>query len=159
MSDRTKEYLSIAVMIAVTLFFFVLTPAEDVDVLIGGGTIFPNVLMCLMVALIGLKLVSDFMNPKSKAVNKVVDQAKKANQKRFWTILASIAAYVVAVDYIGFYVSSFVFFFGLTVAVQYEKRTRRGLLIRLAVVTCFMTFLYVLFTVILKASLPKGIFF
>ena len=159
MSDRLKEYISIAVMLALTAFFFALTPADDVNATIGGGTIFPNVLMGLMVALIGLKLVSDLMNPKSKKVIKDECLEKKANKKRFWIILASIAVYIMSVDYIGFYVSSFIFFFGLTVAVQYEKRTPRGLFMRFVVVTLFMAFLYVLFTIILMASLPKGIFF
>ena len=155
MSARMKEYISIAAMLALTGFFYALTPSE----VEAGGSIFPKVIMGMMAALTALKVASDLMNPKSKEVKKNEDVAAKANQKRFWIILVSIAVYVMTVDYIGFYVSSFVFFFGLTVAVQYEKRTPRGLCIRFIVVTLFMVFLYVLFTKILLASLPKGIFF
>ena len=155
MSARLKEYISIAVMLALTGFFYVLTPAEVES----GGSIFPVVIMGLMLCLIALKGISDFLNPKSREANKNIDLAARANLPRFWIILLSIAAYVIAVDYIGFYVSSFIFFFCLTAGVQYEKRTPRGLLIRFTVVTLFMIFLYVLFTKILLASLPKGIFF
>lgn len=155
MNDRLKEYLSIVIMLALTGFFYVLTPAEVAS----GGSIFPKVLMALMLGLALLKLASDLMRPKSKSAAKEEDKEAKANRPRFWIILVSIIVYVIAVDYIGFYVSSFIFFFGLTVAVQYEKRTPRGLAIRLISVTCFMVFLYTLFTVVLLAQLPKGLLF
>ena len=155
MSDRLKEYLAIVVMIALTGFFFIMTPMQVES----GGSIFPNVIMGLMAALIGLKIIFDFLNPKSRLVKKNEDAAAKKNRPRFWIILISIAVYVLAVEYVGFYVSSFIFFFGLTVAVQYEKRTPRVLLMRLVVVSIFMLFLYVLFTKILMASLPKGFLF
>lgn len=155
MSDRTKEWLSIAVMLALTGFFYKLTPSEVAH----GGSIFPNTLMALMLLLILLKVAVELRYPKSKEAAEDVDQEAKDNRPRFWIILCSIVVYVLAVDHIGFYVSSFVFFFGLTVAVQYEKRTPRDLAIRLAVVAGFMLFLYVLFTRILMAQLPKGMFF
>jgi putative tricarboxylic transport membrane protein len=155
MSDRLKEYLAVTAMLALTGFFYILTP-EDVA---AGGSIFPKVLMMLLLGLTLLKLASDLLHPKAKVVTKEEDKEAKANRPRFWFILGSIVVYVLAVDRIGFYVSSFIFFFGLTVAVQYEKRTPRGLAVRLAVVTCFMVFLYVLFTKILLAQLPKGILF
>ena len=156
MSARLKETLSIVVMLALTGFFFMLTPS---DMASSGGSIFPNVLMALMLGLTALKLGSELLYPKQKTAAKKEDKAAKDNQPRFWAILISIVVYVLAVDYIGFYVSSFIFFFGLTVAVQYEKRTPGGLVLRLVVVTCFMLFLYVLFTRILMAQLPKGILF
>ena len=155
MSHRLKEYLAIAVMFAVTGFFFFLTPAEVAS----GGSIFPNVLMTLMLGLTVLKLGSELLYPKTRQSGKKEDKAAEANRKRFWGVLVSLVVYVLAVDYIGFYVSSFIFFFGLTVAVQYEKRTPRALAVRLVVVTCFMLFLYVLFTKTLMAQLPKGILF
>lgn len=155
MSDRLKESLSIVIMLTLTGFFYALTPAEVAS----GGSIFPKVLMALMLGLALLKLASDLMHPKSTSVAKGEDKEAKANRPRFWIILVSIIVYVIAVDYIGFYVSSFIFFFGLTVAVQYEKRTPRGLVIRLISVTCFMTFLYILFTIVLLAQLPKGLLF
>jgi hypothetical protein len=155
MSDRLKEYLSIAVMLALTGLFYLHTP-PDVE---HGGAIFPRVLMGILAVLALLKLATDLLFPPPKTAKKDADQAAKDNRPRFWFIMVSIVVYVFTVDYIGFYVSSFVFFFGLTVAVQYEKRTPRGLAVRLAVVTGFMVFLYVLFTKVLMAQLPKGMFF
>ena len=155
MSDRLKEYLSIGVMLALIGFFYVQTPSD-----VGhGGAIFPNVLMGALAFLALLKVAVELLIPKSRAAKQDTDQATKDNQKRFWFILASIIVYVLAVDEIGFFVSSFIFFFGLTVAVQYEQRTPRSIAVRLAGVTGFMLFLYVLFTKILMAQLPKGMFF
>lgn len=155
MSARMKEYISIIVMFLLTGFFFILTPAE----VAAGGSVFPKVLMALMACLIVVKLGSELLTPKSKDIKKEEDKAARENRKRFWIILVSITVYVMAVDYVGFYVSSFIFFFGLTVAVQYEKRTPRALAVRLVVVTLFMLFLYVLFTKVLMAQLPKGVLF
>jgi putative tricarboxylic transport membrane protein len=155
MSDRIKEYLAIAVMLALVGLFYIQTPSEVEH----GGAIFPRVLMGVMVVLTLLKLAAHLLFPQPNTAKKDVDQATKDNRKRYWIILVSIVVYAFAVDYVGFYVSSFIFFFGLTVAVQYEKRTPRGLAIRLASVTGFMVFLYVLFTKILMAQLPKGLFF
>ncbi|MDR0238746.1 MAG: tripartite tricarboxylate transporter TctB family protein [Deltaproteobacteria bacterium] len=155
MSDRLREYLSIGVMLALVGFFYMQTPSEVKH----GGSIFPNALMGALAFLTLLKVAVDLLFPKSRAAKQDVDQATKDNRKRFWFILASIIVYVLLVEYIGFYVSSFVFFFGLTVAVQYEPRTPRGLAIRLASVTGFMLFLWILFTKVLLAQLPKGMFF
>lgn len=155
MSDRLKEYLAIIVMLALTGFFYIQTPLE----MKAGGSIFPKVLMGVLVVLALLKLATELLYPKLKATKQDVDQAKKENWKRFWIILASIIVYVLSVEHVGFFVSSFIFFFGLTVAVQYEKRTPRGIAIRLASVTVFMACLYVLFIKILYAQLPKGMFF
>ncbi len=155
MSGRMKEYLSVAVMFALTGFFFLLTPSEVAS----GGSIFPKVIMALLLGLTVLKLATELLHPKSGAAAKKADKAAQANRPRFWFILGSIIVYIFAVDSVGFYVSSFVFFFGLTVAVQYEKRTPRGLAVRFVVVTCFMLFLYVLFTKVLMAQLPKGMLF
>ena len=155
MSGRLKEYLSIVVMLALTGFFYIQTPSE-----VGhGGAIFPRFLMGILAVLALLKLVTDLLYPQPNIAKKDADHAAKDNRKRYWLILVSIVVYVLAVDHVGFYVSSFIFFFGLTVAVQYEKRTPRGLAVRLASVTGFMVFLYVLFTKILMAQLPKGMFF
>ena len=156
MSERMKAYLSIAAMFAMNGFFYFLTPSEEMA---SGGAIFPSVLMGLLLALTVLTLALNIYSPKSNEAPQDDDPGAKVNRPRFWFILGAIIVYVLSVDYIGFYVSSFIFFFGLTVAVQYEKRTPRGLLIRLASVTGFMVFLYVLFTKILLAQLPKGIFF
>ena len=155
MSNRLQEYISIVVMFALAGFFYIQTPSE----MKAGGSVFPEVLMGALVVLALLKLATELLYPKPKAKKQDVDQAKKDNWKRFWIILVSIIVYVLAVDHVGFFVTSFIFFFCLTVAVQYEKRTPRGIAIRLASVTVFMACLYVLFTKILYAQLPKGMFF
>ena len=152
MSAWTREWLSVAAMLAMTGFFYWLTPAAA---MVHGGSIFPNVLMILMAALTGIKIITMLLHPQSK-------EAKTGERQplwRFFLVLASMVAYVAAVEYIGFYVSSFVFFFGVTLVIQVEDRSPRSIAVRLAVVTGFLLFLWILFTKVLMAQLPKGLFF
>ena len=152
MNAWTREWLSVAVMLAMTGFFYWLTPTAA---MVHGGSIFPNVLMILMAALAGIKVVSMLLFPQSK-------EAKTGERQplwRFFLVLAAMVVYVAAVEYVGFYVSSFIFFFGVTLVIQVEERSPRSIAVRLAVVTGFLLFLWILFTKVLMAQLPKGIFF
>ena len=151
MTSRTKEWISIIAMLAAVGFFWMLLPARPES----GASIFPNVLMGLMLLMAGVKVLTELFYPK--------DTAKKAAEKqpmgRFLFILVCLIVYVLVVDYVGFFVSSFIFFFGVTLAVQYEKRTPRSIVIRLIVVTGFLLFLWILFSKVLMAALPKGFLF
>jgi hypothetical protein len=151
MNARTREWLSVAVMLALTGFFYMLTPVRTE----AGASIFPNVVMGLMAALAGIKIVTMLLYPQ-------VEEEKTQERQprgRFFIVLAAMVAYVAAVDYIGFYVSSFIFFFGVTLTIQVEERTARSIAARLALVTGFLLFLWVLFTKVLMAQLPKGLLF
>ena len=149
---KDKEWLSIIAMLGLTGFFYLLTPAKPE----AGASIFPIFLMGLMLALAGFKAVTMLLFPKKKQEEK---KGEPQPMWRFWFVLASMIAYVAAVDYIGFYVSSFIFFFGVTLAIQVEERTLRSMAVRLVGVTGFMIFLWILFTKVLMAQLPKGILF
>ena len=149
---KDKEWLAVIAMLALTAFFFAQTPARPE----AGASIFPNVLMGLMVAMAVFKTATMLMFPQKKKE----EQAGEPKQMwRFWFVLASMVAYVAAVDYIGFYVSSFIFFFGVTMVIQVEERTPRTIALRLAVVTGFLLFLWILFTKVLMTQLPEGVLF
>ena len=151
MSAWAREWVSVVAMLALTGVFYMLTPASP-EV---GASIFPHLLMILMVTLAGIKIVTMLLYPQSK------EATTKERQPpiRFFVVLASMIVYVAAVDYIGFYVSSFVFFFGVTLLIQVEERTARSVAVRFALVTGFLLFLWILFTKALMAQLPKGLLF
>jgi hypothetical protein len=149
---KDKECLSIIAMLAMTGFFWMLTPDNPED----GASIFPHVVMGMMVALAGIKIVTMLLYPQGKETKTAGEPQPRG---RFFFVLASMIAYVAAVEYIGFYVSSFVFFFGVTLAIQLEERSPRSIAIRLAVVLGFLLFLWILFTKVLMAQLPKGMLF
>ena len=151
MNAWTREWLSVAAMLALTGFFYMLTPAKPE----AGASIFPSVVMVMMAALAGCKVITMLLYPHGK-------EAKTRERQplgRFFFVLASMIVYVGVVEYIGFYVSSFLFFFGVTLAIQVEERTARSIVARLAVVTGFLLFLWILFTKVLMAQLPKGLLF
>ena len=154
MSSLIKEWMSVAAMLAVTGFFYVQTPEQTAQ----GASIFPILLMGLMVGLAGIKAVSLLMF-KMEEVKKEIPEEEKPLMGRFYFVVVSLIVYVLAVDHIGFYVASFVFFFGVSLAVQLEPRTVRTVLIRLAVVLTFLYCCNIVFTKVLMAQLPKGILF
>jgi hypothetical protein len=154
MTTWTKEWLSILVMLIVAGFFYVQLPGTPE----AGASIFPVLLMGLMAGFAGIKIVSLLAFP--------IGRGEKAHDKPppFWLprllfVMASIVAYALAVDYIGFFVSSFVFFMGTSLAVQQEPITLRSIITRLLVAGVFLFVIYVVFIVILKAFLPKSILF
>ena len=151
MSVWTREWMAVAAMLAMAGFFYLLTPANPE----AGASIFPNVVMALMAALAGIKIVTMLLYPQSREAK----TGERQSLWRFFFVLASLIAYVTAVEYIGFYVSSFTFFFGVTLAIQVEDRSPRAIAVRLAVVAGFLLFLWILFTKVLMAQLPKGMLF
>ena len=151
MNAWTREWVSVAAMLALTGFFYMLTPAKP-EV---GASIFPNVVMVMMAALAVCKIITMLLYP----VGKEAKTGERQPLGRFFFVLASMIVYVGTVEYIGFYVTSFFFFFGVTLAIQVEERTARSIAARLAVVTGFLLFLWILFTKVLMAQLPKGLLF
>lgn len=151
MNSITKEWISIVAMLALTVFFHMQMPARPE----AGASLFPGLIMALMAGMAGIKAVVLLLAPPVKKAG----TTEPRPLKRFFFVLASIIVYVAMVDIIGFYVSSFLFFFFVTLAVQMEKLTLRSIAIRFIIVTGFLLFLYILFSRVLMAQLPKGILF
>jgi len=154
MSARMKEWMSVVAMLAVTGFFWVQTPEQTAQ----GASIFPILLMALMAGFAVIKAVALLLF-RTEEKKKEIPEDEKPLMGRFYFVVVSLIAYVLAVDYIGFYVASFVFFFGVSLAIQMEPRTVRTVLIRLAVVLTFLYCCNIVFTKVLMAQLPKGILF
>ena len=155
MSSRIKEWVSVVVMLAATGFFWVQTPEQTAQ----GASIFPVLVMSLMLALAGIKVATILLFGVEEEKKKEIPEDEKPDMRRFWFVVGTLTAYVFAVDYIGFYVSSFVFFFGVSLAIQLEERTVKAMIIRLAVVLGFLYGCNILFTKVLLAQLPRGILF
>lgn len=152
MSARSKEWISIGVMLVIPGLFYAYTPDNPEY----GASIFPVVIMWLMLALIGIKAVSMLVFAQDGEKKAQGDPPRRG---RLWGVMAALTAYVLLVEVIGFYVTSFLFFFGTTLAVQTEERTPRCIAVRFAVVTGLLLFIYVLFTKVLMAQLPEGLLF
>ena len=154
MSAWTKEWVSVLAMLTLIGFFYALMPANPE----AGASIFPIMLMILMGCLAGIKIFTLLAFP-----DKVKGEKAQAGKEPFWGrllfVVFSLVAYALAVDYIGFFVSSFVFSFGVSLAIQQEPHTLRSVGMRLLVVTGFLLFIHILFIQVLKAYLPRSILF
>ena len=154
MSAWTKEWISVLAMLIMVGFFYVQLPENPES----GASIFPDLLMILMGSLAGIKIFTLLAFPAK--VKGIKAQAKgEPFLGRLLFVVASLIAYALAVDYIGFFVSSFVFFLGVSIVIQQEPRTLRSIFIRLLVALGFLFFIHVVFIQMLKAYLPKSILF
>jgi len=154
MSAQMKEWLSVIAMLALVGIFYVHTEQQTAQ----GASIFPNLLMAILAGLAVVKAAS-LMLFKTEEEKKEISEDEKPLMGRFILVVVSLIAYAFAVDYIGFFVSSFVFFFGISLAVQLNPRTVKCILIRLVVVLGFLVFCHILFERVLLMRLPKGFLF
>jgi len=135
MSYRTKEWFSVLAMLVMTGFFYVQLP----NISQAKATIFPFMLMVLMASLAGVKIFTLLLfPPKGKA--QTVKEPFLANLGRLLFVLFSLIVYALAVEEIGFFVSSFVFLLVVSLAIQQEPRTLRSIFIRLLVTLVFLFF-------------------
>ena len=154
MSAQMKEWLSVIAMLALVGIFYVHTEQQTAQ----GASIFPNLLMAILAGLAVVKAAS-LMLFKTEEEKKEIPEDEKPLMGRFILVVVSLIAYAFAVDYIGFFVSSFVFFFGISLAVQLNPRTVKCILIRFVVVLGFLVFCHILFERVLLMRLPKGFLF
>ncbi len=89
------------------------------------------------------------------------ETTKSGNLKALIPGLGVCVAYVLLMDFMGFYLSSIVAFFVIVMIYRDHKKTDywRESMIKLGASIAFMSVLYVLFTELLHVRMPQGIFF
>ena len=147
-----KEWISIGLMVLSALVFIFLM--RDYE---GSAILFPRMMVILMLCLAAVKAVAEICKMKKP----VLDVDDYAGEPYPWLriifVLASMVVYIWVLEDLGFYTTAFLFFFGVTLAIQNFKRTPKVIAVRLAYCFGFILFLYLLFSVLLKVQLPKGI--
>ncbi|MDR3361646.1 MAG: tripartite tricarboxylate transporter permease [Desulfovibrio sp.] len=144
-----KEWFCILGMLAVIAVFYSRLPGGGEQ----GAAIFPGLMLALLLCLTVVKAVTEVLHPKTEPDTAPVPFP----WARILFVLAATAVYIAAIEPVGFYLSSFLFFFLTTVAIQAVPRTPKSLGIRAATVFACLLFLYGLFTVLLQVQIPKGL--
>lgn len=122
------------------------------------STIFPRAVMVCMLVMCGLQLVQGILMGR-RGMKSAKSLAEKPAYRKVAIIVACIVAYLLSMERIGFYVSSFVFYIGTVLILQKRAITPKVLLVRGGMAAGFVASLYILFTVILSSQLPSGILF
>lgn len=141
------EWIVVIIMFIFCAFFYALISMADPR-----STQFPLLMLVLMLGLGGLKIIAQILEKKDPQKT-----GEKFPLLRVSFITAAIVAYIIAMDYIGFYTSSFLFFVGSTLAIQNSPRTPKLIAMRAGLGLAFCGSLYLLFTILLKVQIPKGI--
>ena len=146
---KVKENITafIAFLIAIFTMFtsFVGTDAEVY--------LFPRIAAVIIAILAAVLMLQAFLNRE----NANIMTSSLINWKSLWPSLVVGFIYLIALEVVGFYVSSFVAFFAIVVI--YGRRhmldPKRGLF-KLGVATIFMIVLFLLFWNLLHVRTPTG---
>jgi hypothetical protein len=142
------EWIVVIIMFIFCAFFYVLISAAD-----SRSTQFPLLMLVLMLFVGALKIIAQTLEKR-----RMERKEEKFPYFRVSFVVASITAYIIAMDYIGFYTSSFLFFMGSTLVLQKVPCTSGAIVRRAGVGMAICVSLYLLFSVLLKVQIPKGIF-
>lgn len=146
---KVKENITAVIAVLIALFTlytsFVGTDAEVY--------LFPRIAAVIIAILAGLLLLQAFSNRDTAEVM----TSSLINWKSLWPAMLVGFVYLIALEVVGFYVSSFVAFFAIVIL--YGKRhmldPKRGLF-KLGVATAFMIVLFLLFWNLLHVRTPTG---
>lgn len=146
----TKEFASALVMSGLIAFFAwqVNVPEEEFTKLA------PKTLLWLMAALNVVQYVLAFFRWRQKS-DKFLS-LKGYPLKRVAILLALTVLFVAVADRLGFYLSSFFYFFTASLIAQPMTITPKLVIRRFLIVLACIAFLYGLFTVALNVQIPKG---
>ncbi|MDL2268028.1 tripartite tricarboxylate transporter TctB family protein [Desulfovibrio sp. OttesenSCG-928-G15] len=149
MTDK-KEWISIALMVVSALVFYYLM--QDYE---HNAILFPRMMVIIMLCLAGCKAMGELV--LARTASREGQSGEKYPLPRVLFVLAAMVVYIMVLEDVGFYTSAFLFFFIVTLVIQPFERTPRVVAMRFATCFGFILFLYMLFGVLLKVQLPRGI--
>lgn len=114
---------------------------------------YPKFIVIVLFGLTTLYLIQMIINAKRFGVESGKEDFKEFQAKQFFVSLALTILYLLAVNYIGFYVSTLVFLVSSLLFLKVKP-------VPTAIATVVILLLvYLAFTLFLKVKLPKGILF
>jgi len=118
------------------------------------ATFFPRTVIIIMGILAALLTIQGLILKKAAP-------AKGAGYPwaRFFSLLAIILAYLGISEYVGFYLSAFLFFLAVILILGWQKLNPRKSLMTVVSSAVFTAILFILFKVILEVQTPRGIFY
>ena len=151
---RNQESLlgAILMLLAILVFIGVVNfkdTAEDYRAL--PPSFFPNILVGVMVVLSLALLVRGWRNAPSPIFKQSV---RPSNVLRVFGLMVLLVVFIVLLQYVGFAISSFLFLLALQLVLA-ERRPVRLLVFAIGVTLV----MYVVFVLLLRVPLPRGLLF
>lgn len=134
------------ILVALYTFFKAGTFPEGVMGVPGPGY-FPRILSLIVILLAAIELISSY---RDKEEEEEIKLFAKENA-RVWVSLGFIILYFIGLSYLGFIISTIIF---MLVMLMYFRI--RNIIVLVAVPIGLTTFLYFIFTILLKVQLPIG---
>jgi hypothetical protein len=120
-----------------------------------GAAIFPRVVIIAMAILSSLLLIRSVIVGRAGTTT----SAMEFRFRPFLICFVLIVIYFFLLDWIGFYVASFLFFLAVTFVFGLSDISLRKGALKVLSSAVFMGVLYFLFTTLLKVQIPKGVLF
>lgn len=146
-----QRELSSALLMSLIIILFLIPLAS----MTGEAKLFPSFLIACMTTFNLIQYLMAYVRRMAKTDSPF---SQNFPYKRVISIFSLTIFSLYILDILGFYFTSWLFFILSSLIAQPQKLGRKGVLMRTVYATCFVGFLYVLFTVLLKVQIPKGIF-
>lgn len=145
-----KEFAAALTMTLIIVFFaFYLDGPQDEQSLL-----VPQFLLCLMFFFNAGQYILAFLRNRQK-IDSVLT-LRGYPLKRVGILCALTVLYIAVLEWMGFYLASFIYLITVSLIAQPMAVTPAGALKRSAVAFACISFLYLLFTVGLTVQIPKG---
>lgn len=131
---------------------FVLFSSELSANVIGGSitpATFPRVFGCILMLLSVILLIETLKKPMFENSLDDIDNTNSIQYKRFLIILVNMAVYILAIESLGFIISSFLF-----LLVSFQVMERKDLMKSVVIAGGFSLVIYFVFIRLLEASIP-----
>lgn len=153
-----KDRIAGLVLLVFSAFFYYQSTLIDVKELTGlQATFFPRILLGFIAILAIIMIIQSFL----KKEKKVASSEKKQNQKEWivWVVFALFGLYILALDFVGFVIASFLFVGIVYLIILPEKKSIKKHVFSLSGLLVMIIVLQIVFERFLSVFLPKGIFF
>lgn len=147
MSSR-KDMLAAIVTLLLTIGILIVSFAPD-----GSGYEFPQTVSVIMV-IIAASFALLTIIPKKQVI---ADGGDSMRWGSVWPVLLVLSAFLLIVEWLGFFATSFIAFYSIVMVYSPERLCRRTVIRNGVISAIFMGVLYIVFVPVLNVQIPSGI--
>ncbi|MBV1820014.1 tripartite tricarboxylate transporter TctB family protein [Clostridium cochlearium] len=140
---KRDNYILVGIISLISLIFFIMNQRLPEK-----ARVYPNFILGLMVFLIILLIIETKTNKSLQGSSNLFENFEK---KQFLIVFISAVSYIVLLDIVGYFTTTVVYILSTLIMLKVDKSKSAFITIG------FTAFIYVIFSMLLKVPLPKGL--
>ena len=113
----------------------------------------PRIILSLLFTLAIIKIITSYFKKEKEFIIKTTKIKLTKSKKRLIFIIISLIIYIGGLIFLGFYISTIIFFIFIPQYLGYES-----IKFRMVTIFVFLVFMYLMFEKLLNTPLPTGVF-